>query len=316
MNSYNTNIFPPLSIKVISMGTTRCRKGCRSPGQQFPGRQWCRHQYLQGYGQSILREGECRLDLENRWGRLACVEFGVVGGSSTHTVEGADMETMRQYQMLYPNINSSRVRQIGHAKQTMIETRGDKFVIGHEASKDAPQVCHWPWGLKRCPSLEDFVSCNGLWPPRVSMICPSSEDFVLCNGFWPRGSQWSAPHWRTLSCATDFNHQGSQWSAPCWRTLSCATDFVRQGSQWSATHRRTLSHATDFDHKGPQWSAPHQRTLSCTNDKLQSRWVTRYKQEQAEENSGADKASRECITLMKVEDFALDAWLMLGWSLC
>ncbi len=24
------------------------------------------------------------------------------------------------------------------AKQTMIETKGDKFVIGHEASKDAP----------------------------------------------------------------------------------------------------------------------------------------------------------------------------------
>jgi hypothetical protein len=34
--------------------------------------------------------------------------------------------------------------------------------------------------------------------------------------------------------------------------------------------------------------------------------------EQAKENSGADEASREYITLMKVEDFALDAWLMLG----
>ncbi len=46
---------------------------------------------------------------------------------------------------------------------------------------------------------------------------------------------------------------------------------------------------TDFDHNGAQ----------NTN---------RSKQE----NSGADKASRECITLMKVEDFALDAWSMLG----
>ena len=44
---------------------------------------------------------------------LLGVEFG--GGSSTHAVEGADMEAMRLYQMLYPNINSSRVWQIGCA---------------------------------------------------------------------------------------------------------------------------------------------------------------------------------------------------------
>ncbi len=69
---------------------------------------------------------------------MRLVEFGVVGGSSTHVVEGADMETMRLYQMLYPNINRSRVWQIGCAKQTMLETRANKFVIGHEASKDAP----------------------------------------------------------------------------------------------------------------------------------------------------------------------------------
>ncbi len=48
------------------------------------------------------------------------VEFGVVGGSSTHAVEGADMETTRLYQMLYPKIISSRVWQTGCAKQTMI----------------------------------------------------------------------------------------------------------------------------------------------------------------------------------------------------
>ncbi len=73
------------------------------------------------------------------------VEFGVVGGSSTHAVEGADIETMRLYQMLYPNITSSRIWLIGCAKQTMIETKVDKFVIGHEASKDPlVGVCHWP----------------------------------------------------------------------------------------------------------------------------------------------------------------------------
>ncbi len=69
---------------------------------------------------------------------LLGVEFGVVGGSSTHAVEGADMEMMRLYQMLYPNINSSRIWQLGCAKESMIETRADKFVIHHGASKVAP----------------------------------------------------------------------------------------------------------------------------------------------------------------------------------
>ncbi len=71
---------------------------------------------------------------------LLGVEFGVVGSRSTHALEEADMEEIQLYQMLYPNINSSRVWQIGCAKQTTIETGGDKFIIGHEASKDAP---HW-----------------------------------------------------------------------------------------------------------------------------------------------------------------------------
>ncbi len=69
---------------------------------------------------------------------LVGVEFGVVGGSSTHAVDEVDMEEIQLYQMLYPNINSSRVWQIGCAKQTRIETIGDKFVIGHEASKEVP----------------------------------------------------------------------------------------------------------------------------------------------------------------------------------
>jgi hypothetical protein len=44
---------------------------------------------------------------------LLGVEFGVVGGSSTHAVEGADMEMMRLYQMLHPNINSSWYGKLG-----------------------------------------------------------------------------------------------------------------------------------------------------------------------------------------------------------
>jgi hypothetical protein len=49
---------------------------------------------------------------------LLGVELGVVGGSSTHAVEGLDMEMMRLYQMLYPNINSIREWQIGCTEQT------------------------------------------------------------------------------------------------------------------------------------------------------------------------------------------------------
>ncbi len=132
------------------------------------------------------------------------VEFGVVGGSSTHAVEEADMEEMRLYQMLYSNINSNRVWQIGYTEQKMIETRGDKFVIGHEASKDAPR---WSVSLAVRPQkmpligglclvqrtsttkgLNDLPLVRGLclvqWTSttRVSMICPLSKDFVLCNG--------------------------------------------------------------------------------------------------------------------------------------
>jgi hypothetical protein len=94
---------------------------------------------------------------------LLGVEFGVVGGSSSHAVEGANVETMRLYKMLYPNIISSMVWQIGCTKQTMIETKADKFVIGHEASKDASrQSVSLAMRPQRCPLLEDFVSFNGL----------------------------------------------------------------------------------------------------------------------------------------------------------
>ncbi len=85
--------------------------------------------------------GKKFLGLVWRIGEVALlgVEFGVVGGSSTHAVDEVDMEEMRLYQMLYPNIDSSRVWQIGFTKPMLIETRGDKFGIGQEASKDAPR---------------------------------------------------------------------------------------------------------------------------------------------------------------------------------
>ncbi len=121
------------------------------------------------------------------------------------------METMRLYQMLYPNINSSRVWQIGHTKQTRKETRGDKFIIGHEASKDAPcrsvSLAMRPWKMPligglclvqrtlTTKGLNDLPLVGGLClvqltsTTRVSMICPSLEDFVLFNGLWlPRVS--------------------------------------------------------------------------------------------------------------------------------
>jgi hypothetical protein len=138
---------------------------------------------------------------------LLGVEFNVVGGSNTHAVEGADMEMMRLYQMLYPNINSSGVWQIGCAKQTMTETRADKFFISHEASKDAPHwsvslavrpqkmplirgLCLVQWtlttkGLNDLPLVRGLCLMQRTLTTRVSMICPSSEDFVSFNGLWP-----------------------------------------------------------------------------------------------------------------------------------
>ncbi len=133
------------------------------------------------------------------------VEFGVLGCSSTHAVDEVDMEGMQLYQMLYPNINSSRVWQIGGTKQTTIETREDKFVIGHEASKDAPlwsvsfamrpqkmpligglclvQRTLTTKGLNDLPFVGGLCLVQRTLTTRVSMICPLLEDFVSCNGF-------------------------------------------------------------------------------------------------------------------------------------
>jgi hypothetical protein len=102
--------------------------------------------------------------------------------------------------MLYPNISSSWIRLIGCAKQTMIETKADKFVIGHEASKDA--LC-WSLSLAMRPQkmpligglclvqrtlttkgLKDLPLIRGLclmeWTltTRASMICPLSECLI------------------------------------------------------------------------------------------------------------------------------------------
>jgi hypothetical protein len=66
------------------------------------------------------------------------VEFGVVGGSSTHAVDEVEMRGYGFIRCCTQMLNSSREWQIGCAEQTMIATRGDKFVIGHEASKNAP----------------------------------------------------------------------------------------------------------------------------------------------------------------------------------
>ncbi len=54
-----------------------------------------------------------------------------------------------------------------------------------------------------CPSLEDFVSCNGLRPQRASMICPSSEDFVSCNRLRP----WRA----SMICPSSEDFVSYQW---------------------------------------------------------------------------------------------------------
>jgi hypothetical protein len=105
------------------------------------------------------------------------VEFGVVGGSSTHAVNEVDMEEIRLYQMLYPNINSSRVWQIGCAEQTTIETRGVKFVIGHEASKDAP--C---WSVSLAVRPQKMPLIGGLCLVQRTSTTKGLNDLLLVGG--------------------------------------------------------------------------------------------------------------------------------------
>ncbi len=89
-----------------------------------------------------------------------------------------------------------------------------------------------------------------LW---ANMICPSLEDFVTYNGLWPAGPTWFAPHLRTLLRTMDFGPLGQhdspligglchvQWTSACWISMICPSleDFVSYngfwpaGSQWS-----------------------------------------------------------------------------------
>ncbi len=142
-----------------------------------------------------------------------------------------------------------------------------------------------------CPLSEDFVMCNGLQSPRVLMICPLSEDFVSCNELQPPRVPMICPSLEDFVLCNGLQPPRVPMICPSLE------DFVSYNG---------------LRLQGPQCCAPHWRTLSHTNDGLRPRWVTGYKQEQAEGNSGAGEASRRCITLMKVEDFSLDAWLMLG----
>ena len=83
------------------------------------------------------------------------------------------------------------------------------------------------YGLKICPSSEDFVSYNGLRPRRASRICPSSEDFVSYNGLRPVRPRNSAPRRRTLSRTTDFDHAGPQDLPLVGGLCLVETDFGR-----------------------------------------------------------------------------------------
>jgi hypothetical protein len=89
-------------------------------------------------------------------------------------------------------------------RQTNNDRRADKFVIGHEASKDAPcrsvslamrpqkmpfvgGLCLMQWtlttkGLNDLPLVGGLCLVQQTLTTRVSMICPSLEDIVLFNG--------------------------------------------------------------------------------------------------------------------------------------
>jgi hypothetical protein len=89
-------------------------------------------------------------------------------------------------------------------QKTLIETRVDKFVIGHEASKDAPcrsvslavrprkmpligRLCLvertlTTKGLNDLPLIGGLCLVQRTSTMRVSMIGPSLEDIVSCNG--------------------------------------------------------------------------------------------------------------------------------------
>ena len=133
-------------------------------------------------------------------------------------------------------------------------------------------------GLSDVPSSEDFVTCNRLRPPGVSMNCPSSEDFVSCNGLRPLRASIICPSSEVFVSYNGLRPRGASRSAPLRRTLSRETDF------------------------GP-WNGP-----------TTTKRANRSKNHKPKDRTNERKMPGE-IYLAMVEDFALDAWSMLRWSL-
>ncbi len=108
----------------------------------------------------------------------------------------------------------------------------------------------------------------------ANMICPSSEDFVTYNGLWPTGPTWFAPNWRTLSRTTDFNPLGQhdslvigglchvQRTSTRWVSMICPSseDFVLYNGLWPT---------------GSQWShnkIEHRQTKPMTHQEWHQEW--------------------------------------------
>ncbi len=175
--------------------------------------------------------------------------------------------------------------------------------------------CHWPCGLKECSLSEDFFTCNRLWPPRVSMICPLSEDFVRCNGLCP-------PRVSEI-CPLSEDFVSCNGLRPPRVPMNCSSleDFVLCNGLQPPRVSMICPLSEDFVSCNGLW--PWRATMICpsSEDFVSYQWRTsttmghRIQTGASRRNSGADKASGECITLMKVKDFLLDTWSMLGWSL-
>ena len=80
-----------------------------------------------------------------------------------------------------------------------------------------------------CPSLEDFVSYNGL-RPLGNMICPSSEDFAAYNGIRLLGNM-------ICPSSEDFvTYNGLRPARPIEKTMS-----IQKREMISGERRNTLS---------------------------------------------------------------------------
>jgi hypothetical protein len=92
--------------------------------------------------------------------------------------------------------------------------------------------------------MEEFVSCNGLRPPGVSMICPSSEDFVSYNGLWPQRASMICPssedfilyQWRTSTTMGHGIQTGaSQRKQQCRRGIK-RMYYLDEGGRFCVGH--------------------------------------------------------------------------------